>query len=208
MKHYLGYSFAVAALVAAFYLWHKSELAVARAEERAAAQQQIAKNAQETITKIERDRQEAVVALEAERKKPATVQTVTKFLPAPLPAGSEVKIEQLPDAPKPQLVVTGDAQANLQAIQNMEIAHLECEKNLLSCRDIVTQKDSVIAAVSKERDTWKETAKGGSKTHRFVRTLKVIGCAGGGAALGSVIGKTRGAAIGGAVGGGTCSVFF
>jgi hypothetical protein len=208
MKHYLGYSLAVAALAIAFYLWHKSELAVARAEERAAAQQQIAKNAQDTIAKIEQDRKQAIADLEAERKKPATVQTVTKFLPAPLPPGSEVKIEQLPDAPKPQLVVTGDAQANLQTIQNMEIAHLECDKNLRSCRDTVTQKDNVIAALSKERDTWKETAKGGSKTHRLVKALKVIGCAGGGAALGSVIGKTRGAAIGGAAGAGTCSVFF
>jgi hypothetical protein len=170
----------------------KQEIAQTRAEERSKARE-------DSIKQIEQQRQDFIAQLEAERKKPATVQTVTKFLPSPLAIGSEIKVEQLPDSPVPQLVVTGDAEKNLQAIQDMEIKHLECDKNLDAC--------------GKERDQWKlnsanweSAAKGGSKMHRFLKTLKIVGCAGGGAALGS-LGKWKGAAIGGAAGAATCSIF-
>src|SRR5262249_27226789 len=160
------------------------------------AQDALIQQANQTIAESEKQRAQAIADLEAARSKPATIQTVTKYLPAPLPQGSEVKIEQLPDAPKPQLVVTGDAQQNLQAIQNMELLHAECDRNLLGCRQVEAQKDNVIAAVTKQRDEWQKLSKGGSRWHRLGRALKVVGCAGGGAALGAIW-KVKGAAIGG-----------
>jgi len=207
MKHYLGYGSLIFAILAGFYLWHKSEVAVARAEERAKAQEAIVQQARDSIAASEKARTQAIADLEVERTKPATVQTVLKYLPAPLPQGSEVKIEKLPDAPAPQLVLSGDAMKNLQAIQDMEIVHKECEVNLKSCTEKQAAQDQQIKALTAERDTWKQTAQGGSKLHRFGKALKVIGCASGGAALGSLW-KTRGAAIGGATGAAACEVIF
>jgi len=191
-KHHFLYPLLALCLLACGVWIAKQEIAQARAEERSKAHE-------DSIKQIEQQRQEFISQLEAERKKPATVQTVTKFLPSPLAVGSEIKVEQLPDSPVPQLVVTGDAQKNLQAIQSMEIDHLECKKNLDAC--------------TKERDQWKlnsenweQAAKGGSKTHRLLKVLKVVGCAGGGAAVGS-LGKWKGAAIGASAGAATCSIF-
>jgi hypothetical protein len=213
MRHYVGYGALAAALLIGSYLWHKSDVAIARAEERVRAQDAVIESAKEAIAASERDRKQAISELESARSRPATVQTVTKYLPMPLPPGSEVKIEKLADAAAPQIVLTGDAGKNLQAIQEMEIAHKECDVNLKSCSEKSAAGQQQIAALIKERDTWKETAKGGSRFHRLGKALKIVGCAGGGAALGSVLsssqfGKPRGAAIGGAAGAGACQVLF
>lgn len=191
-KHHILYPLLGLALLLCGVWIAKQEIAQARTEERSKAHE-------DTIKQIEDVRKAKDKELEDARNKPATVQTVTKFMPAPLSVGSELKIETLPDSPVPQLVVTGDAQKNLQAIQDMEIAHLKCNNDLGAC--------------TKERNQWKmnsenweTTAKGGSKTHRFFKVLKVVGCAGGGAAAGSFF-KWKGAAIGGAAGAATCSIF-
>lgn len=193
MKHWIAYGILALVVLAALYWVHRQEVALAVAQEHV-------KSLDAAVAAAEQARQKAIADLEAERAKPATIQTVTKFLPAPLPKGSEVKIEQLPDAPTPQLVVSGDAQANLQAIQDMEIKHLECDTNLAACNQKLT-------AETQKAATWEQTAKGGSKTHRFMKVLKVVGCAGGGAALGSLW-KAKGAAIGGAAGAAGCELLF
>jgi len=73
--------------------------------------------------------------------------------------------------------------------------------NLGACNQKLTEQGKELIAAVNQRDIWKRAAQGGSKTHRMVKMLKVIGCAGGGAALGSLW-KARGAAIGGAAGAG------
>ncbi len=191
-KHAILYPILALCLLACGVWIAKQEIAQARAEERSKAHE-------DSIKQIEQQRQEFISQLEAERKKPATVQTVTKFLPSPLAVGSEIKVEQLPDSPVPQLVVTGDAQKNLQAIQSMEIDHQECKQNLDAC---VKEKEQF----KENAKNWESAAKGGSKMHRFMKALKVVGCAGGGAAIGSLA-KWKGAAIGGAAGAATCSIF-
>jgi hypothetical protein len=208
MRHYVGYGILAGSLLTAFYLWHKSEMAIARSEERLQSQEATIQSAKEAVAASEKVRAQAIAELEAARSRPATVQTVTKNLPGLLPAGSELKIEKLPDAPGPQIVLTGDADKNLQAIQDMEIAHKECDVNLKSCGEESAAYRQQIDALTKERDVWKETAKGGSRLHRLGKAMKVVGCAGGGAALGALLGKTRGAAVGGAVGAGACQVIF
>lgn len=198
---------AAALILLAFYLWHKNQLGLAAALERVKAQDAVIERANQAIAESEKKRAQAVADLETVRSKPATVQTVTKYLPAPLPAGSEVKIETLPDAPAPQIVVSGDAQANLQALVNMELQHRECDANLASCSEKLAAEQQKEQAIAKQRDDWQQTARGGSKWQRFGKALKVIGCAGGGAALGSIW-KAKGAAIGGAAGAAACEVAF
>lgn len=191
-KHHILYPLLAVLLLACGVWIARQEIATARAEERSKAHE-------DTIKQIEDVRKAKDAELDAARSKPATVQTITKYLPMPLPPKSEIKLETLPDSPTPQIVLTGDPDANLKAIQNMEIDHLKCDNDLVAC--------------TKERDQWKDnsqnwetTAKGGSKVHRFLKVLKVVGCAGGGAAVGS-LGKWKGAAIGGAAGAATCSIF-
>lgn len=181
---------------------------MARSEERVKSQETLIQSAKEAVVATEKARKQAISELEAARSRPATVQTVNRYLPGQLPAGSELKVEKLPDAPAPQIVLTGDADKNLAAIQDMEVAHRECDVNLKSCHEESEAYQQQIGAVIKQRDAWKETAKGGSKMRRFAKALKVVGCAGGGAALGSLSGKARGAAIGGAAGAGVCQMLF
>ena len=191
-KHHILYPLLIIGLLACGVWIAKQEIANARAEERDKAHQ-------ETIQQIKQARDDFDAQLQAVKNKPATVETVTKYLPLPLPPKSEIKVETLPDAPLPQLVLTGDAQENLNAIRDMEVAHLKCDNDLTAC--------------GKERDQWKlnsqnweSAAKGGSKMHRFLKVLKVTGCAAGGAALGSLAGH-KGAAIGSGAGVVTCSIF-
>jgi len=213
VKHYFGYSALVVAVVvlvmAGFYLWHKSELAIARTEERVRAQDAVIQQARDAIAESEKKRAQAIADLDAARNKPATVQTVVKYLPAPLPEGSEVKTEQLPDAPGTQIVLSGDPQANLQALLNMELAHKECEINLQSCSEKLTAEEQKEQAATKQRDEWQKAARGGSKWHRLGKAVKVSLCAGTGAGLGFLAKqKSTGAAIGGAVGAAACEVVF
>ncbi len=210
MKHYFGYGVLALIALAALYWLHRQEVALAIAAERAKTQDKIIQSSQAAIASIEQARQLAIADLEAERKKPATVETIIKQLPAPLPTGSELKVESRPagpDAPAPQVVLSGDAQTNLNFIRDQLLDHRECDVNLGACNQKLTEQGKELIAAVNQRDIWKQAAQGGSKTHRMVKMLKVIGCAGGGAALGSLW-KARGAAIGGAAGAGACEVIF
>ena len=217
MKHYFGYGVLALIALAALYWLHSQEVALAIAAERAKTQDKIIQSSQAAIASIEQARQQAIADLEAERKKPATVETIVKQLAGlsgprglgstSLPTGSAVKVEQLPDAPAPQVVLSGDAQTNLNFIRDQLLDHRECDVNLAACDQKLTEQGKELIAAVNQRDIWKQAAQGGSKTHRMVKMLKVIGCAGGGAALGSLW-KARGAAIGGAAGAGACEVIF
>jgi hypothetical protein len=81
---------------------------------------------QKQITDAGAAEQKANTALEAERAKPATVQTVTKLLPYPVPGHVDIQ----PVNGTPTLTISGDPQANLQAIQDNEIKCLECRNSL------------------------------------------------------------------------------
>ncbi len=81
---------------------------------------------QKSIEAAGKAEQKAISDLETERRKPATVETVTKWLPYPLPG----KIDVQPVNGTPTLTLSGDPDANLQAIQDMEIKCLECQTSL------------------------------------------------------------------------------
>src|SRR5260370_25413562 len=106
--------------------FRRQEVGLVGAGECAKTQDKIIQSSQAAIASIEQARQQAIADLEAERKKPATVETIVKQLAGlsgpggtgstSLPTGSAVKVEQLPDAPAPQVVLSGDAQTNLNFI--------------------------------------------------------------------------------------------
>lgn len=138
------------------------------------------------ITAAGKAEQAANQALEAERKKPATIQTVTKFLPAPLPQGSQIGIQTSPEG-KPQLVVTGDPQANLQAIQDMEIKCLECKTSLATRELQYADLQKQLELSEQNAKNWQKAA--GKGTGFWERTKQWgirIAFAGGGYALGKL----------------------
>lgn len=204
-KHAILYPVLGLALVLCAVWIVKQEISVARAEERSQAHSDAIKEIQKVQAEKDKAVKEALDKLAQVKAKPATVQTITKYVPIPMPPKSEIKIET-PEQGPPQIALTGDVQQNLDWIRNMEISHLECDTKLDSCQKDVTFAGQKLAEMTKDRDNWKNTAKGGSKTHRFFKVLKVTACAGGGAALGSLW-KAKGAAIGGAAGAATCSVW-
>jgi hypothetical protein len=193
-KHHILYPLLGLILLACSIWIVKQEIAQARAEERSKAHE-------DTIKQIEDVRKAKDAELDAARNKPATVQTVTKYLPLPLPPKSEIKLETLPDSPTPQIVLTGDADANLKAIQNMEIDHLKCDNDLLACGKEKEQ-------FKQNAQNWENAAKGGSKWHRFGKEAKCLGVLGGGAAIGSFTAGWKGAAVGGVAGEAACKIFW
>jgi hypothetical protein len=166
----------------------------ARAEERSIAHADKEKDLQAQRDAVATQAKTAVAALEIERAKPATIQTVTKFVSVPMPNGSELKMVTPAAQPcpsgncvdaQPFLQLQGDAQKNLQWIQDMEIKHQECDTNLSACAADKILAASQLKEMTADRDNWKYTASGGSKWTRFVKGLKVVGCAGGAVAGGS-----------------------
>ena len=82
--------------------------------------------------------QKANQALDDLRRKPATVQTVTKLIPIPGP----VEIREVPGK-APEVVIGGDAQKTLDALQNFGI---DCEK----CKNSLLARDSQYADLQKQ----------------------------------------------------------
>lgn len=220
-KHYLFYGALIVAALALSALWVRGLIANARAEEQSKAHAANMQYMQQQKDAADKATAAAVSALEAEKSKPATIGTVTKYLPAPPPSGSSIEVRKptvddkgmpcSPDLCPPdqgEVVLKGNTQDNLNWIRDMEISHQQCDAKLDGCK-----KDAAIAAdqlkqMTADRDTWKQTAQGGSKWKRFTKGLKVIGCAGGGAAIGALTAKTKGAAIGGAAGAAGCQIFW
>jgi len=76
--------------------------------------------------------------------------------------------------------------------------------SLQACQDVAelqkavdAQKDVEISALKAKPSFWK----------RFGKSLKIVGCAGAGAAVGSLTKTPNGAALGGALGAGVCQIF-
>lgn len=102
--------------------------------------------------------QKANAALEIERKKPATVQTVTKYLPIPLPG----KVEVQEVAGTPMLTVSGDPQANLNAIQDMELKCKECDNSLAARNEQNADLAKQLALSDQNAKNWQKAAQHGS----------------------------------------------
>lgn len=131
--------------------------------------------------KAEKD---ALSSLEAERKKPATVATVTKWLPLPLPG----KVDIQPVNGMPTLTVSGDPQANLQAIQDMEIKCAECDASLKTRNAQYSDLQKQLELSKQNAANWEKAA--GHKTGFWAKAQEWgirIGFAGGGFLAGKVM---------------------
>lgn len=169
------------------YAWLKSHEALRDA----LAQQDVlklqSKQLQDKIDAAGKAEQAANAALEAERNKPATIQTVARYLPAPLPQGSELTVQ--PDAKgTDQLVLTGDVQKNLQAIQGMEISCQECNNSLTARNSQLSDLQKQLDLSQQDAANWKKAAGKGSGFWTRAKEWGIrIGFAGGGYLAGRAV---------------------
>jgi hypothetical protein len=214
--------------------WMQEHDARLTAEAVEAAQQQVINGAQKTIdaakadaAKTASDLQTRLAAIEAKKQQPVTapqfVLDLSKVIPnLPQPA----RVVEVPAETK---TVNGETKhipaetavqipaADLQALQTYK---LDCDATgtkLSACEQIAADRvaeleagKAQLAAVTKERDAYKQAAKGGSFLHRVGKQLKCIAASSGAAALGAAIDSNkpeRGALIGAAAGGVGCQLF-
>src|SRR5262249_3330542 len=124
MKHYIGYgSVVLVLLIVGFIAFRQHEAA-----KDAKHQEEIQRIAADNIIKIQAVQQEKLKELMELAKQKATPQSVTQLLPIQLPG--QVQIQPVGPEQKPTLVVTGDPQANLQAIQDAEVKCAKCRIDL------------------------------------------------------------------------------
>jgi len=146
----------VALVVALFSFWRSHE-----ALRDALAQQDVLKHEkadlQERIESAGKAEKAANALLEAERKKPATVNTVTKFIPLPGP----VEIRTDPGKPS-ELVIGGDPQKNLDALQNFGIECQECKNSLAARNSQFADLQKQLTLSEQNAENWKKAANKGS----------------------------------------------
>ena len=190
-----------------------------KAESVQTAQAQVIATAQKSIDQAKADQAQTASDLKAQLAAIAAQRTivvtpqqaaaVANTLPN-LPA--QVQVQQVPatpTAPATQQIVI--PQADIPAFQAYKLDCDESNANLTACTlnaasaAVIQQGTaSQLAAVTKERDTWEATAKGGTFWHRLGKAGKCLGMSAVGAGIGAGVDSkhaARGAMIG--AGGGT-----
>jgi hypothetical protein len=170
------------AIVLGGYEWLQDHDARLKAESTQTAQQQVIATAQKSIEQAKADEEQTVSSLQAQLAAIASQRTVVVTPPQAaavantlpnLPA--QVQVQQVPatpTAPASQQIVI--PQADIPAFQAYKLDCDEssakltaCTLNAASAAVIQTSTDTKLAAVTKERDTWEATAKGGTFWQRF-----------------------------------------
>jgi hypothetical protein len=134
----------------------------------------------------------ALADLEDARNKPATVQTVTKYLPAPLPSGSA--IEAVPQdasnfkVSSGDLVLHGDPQTNLNWVQGMELSCQECKTSLEARETQYADLQKQFALSEQNAKNWQKAAGANSGFWNRAKEWGIrTGFAAGGYAAGKVM---------------------
>ena len=170
------------AIVLGGYEWLQDHDARLKAESTQTAQQQVIATAQKSIEQAKADEEQTVSSLQAQLAAIASQRTVVVTPPQAaavantlpnLPA--QVQVQQVPatpTAPATQQIVI--PQADIPAFQAYKLdcdassAKLTaCSLNAASAAVIQQGTTNQLAAVTKERDTWEATAKGGTIWQRF-----------------------------------------
>jgi len=214
--------------------WLQEHDARLKAESTQTTQQQIISSAQKSIDAAKADQAQTaaqlrtrIATLEAQKSQPVTPnqfvvdlakvipnlpQPATVVQPPPTTKVVDGKAEEIPSAPVVQIPA-----ADLQALQTYKLNCDEANAKLDACQltgaDLQTQltgTQAQLKATVTERNTWEETAKGGTLMQRLGHIGKCMLTSGGGAGLGAVVDSkhpARGAAIGGGVGVAACEVW-
>lgn len=214
--------------------WLQERDARTKAEATQAAQQQVITAAQSKIDSAAADQkqtaawlQQQLAALQAQKQQPPTppqfVVDMQKAIPnlpqAPqvvTPAPVQQTVNGKTETVQPPAAVEIPA-ADLPALQayklNCDATGLKLDACTKTGADLQVQlagTETQLGAMTKERDSWKTAAKGGSIWSRVGRNLKCLAISGGAAYAGSRIDVSNpgvGAVIGTVAGGVGCEVF-
>lgn len=221
--HIAAYSIIVIAAGLFLRGWIDDHILKAKAEAVAEAQKTVIDSAQKSIDQRQQDFVKQIADLKqqmAQVKTPA--QAVVYIpqaanLPAPIQQPAAVKPDiagKLPDAPSgSHYALIGDGAFVLPPADALPLAQKlnACEQTgigLTKCDADKKDLQAQIDAANLEAHAWKVAAKGGTKREKFVKALKVIGCAAGGGALGGLSPSHQsGAAIGAGAGATLCTLF-
>jgi hypothetical protein len=166
------------------------------------------------------DIQQQAVAVEAQAKiknGADAVRVITKYVTVPAAA---------PDAPPAAVVVDSSAFTPAEAAKlppapsytvQTEALSIQTAKQLIACdadrksldachADMADSRSAMSAQVAKT-DVWEQTAKGGTKTQRFLKVVKCAGSAGAGAYIASAAGQSKWAGLGAVAGVVGCQFF-
>lgn len=166
------------------------------------------------------DLQQQADALQAQAKVKTSgdaVQVITKYVtvpsaPATAPASAVVVskediaqavIDKLPPSPSYTLQ-TQDL--SIQTAKQL-LACSADQKSLAVCKADMADNSAALAAQKSETEVWKQAAKGGTKTQRFLKIVKCAVTAGAGAAVVSAAGQSKWAGLGAAAGVVGCQLF-
>ena len=163
------------------------------------------KTAQTEITDLQKQQSAVQQAAKTQvvvlQQKAAEVKTAPEAVTA-LQSDAQVKtalpsLTQLPDAPDQLKVNSLELFRGVSKCEQDAVQLGACTKTLDLQKQITTEKDTEITVLKRKPSFW----------HRLGKALKIIGCAGAGAAIGGLTKSASGAAIGGAAGAGLCQAF-
>lgn len=159
MKHWILYSLLILAVLGVGLCWLRAHDAYRDAVADAKLLKVYMGQKDAEIAAAHDAEKKALADFESARNKPATVQTVTKYLPSHLPAGSAISLVPTPQGNALQL--SGDADTNLKYLQNMELDCQECKASLLARNTEYNALQDKFKAMQKEKDDWQTAAKTG-----------------------------------------------
>lgn len=151
LHHLLYPLLAVVILAGAAFAFHEYQLRKDQ-EQRVAVEEARQQESAQRVRDIEAARQEGIAALEAERRRPATVETVTKYVK--IPGGFEV-VDAGAGQPA-HIEISGDPQKNLDALTQFGIDCAEASVNLGACQKTAAEHTTQIQSLVAERDTLKK----------------------------------------------------
>jgi hypothetical protein len=93
--------------------------------------------------------------------------------------------------------------ADLQALRNYGLTCQQNANSLVTCQGVGKDKDAQFVAMQAYRDSWKNLASGGTKTHRFFVALKHGACGFTGGIAGMAVADHNTVTNGAIVGAGT-----
>jgi cell division protein FtsL len=165
------------------------------------------KDSQARVDSLEKSMKEQLAALDAKKQQliqqpQMAPQIIREYIPTSTPIQQTAPItkDTLPDAP----VATLTRQNETDLAQfGLQCNACETERNTLKAQ--VIEKDKAILAQKTEIAAAKVAIKGGTKKSRFLKTLKLVGCAAAGGAAGAYTKAPQAAAIGAGAGVALCA---
>lgn len=164
----------------------------ARADERSKTEKLVREEAKAELEHQKQSHDQEVKDLKSQMSDVKTVPQAVKIVEVHVPAAAAAVVSKadvsptvpLPDSPSGKFTLRGDAQevAVAQTVTNLEV----CRKDFSLCGAEKAKLQTDLDSMTRDRDSWKSAAKGGSRFKRIVNGAIKIGI---GAGVGYALGR-------------------